>query len=487
MMFAAFHLYYWVVIFDSNVLNLIMKKFFFYVLVLLQPAWLHATIRLPALVGSNMVLQQKDSVTIWGWASPSEKITVYTGWDNQTATVTASGDAKWALKVQTPAAGGPYEIRLKGSNEIVLKNILIGEVWLCSGQSNMEFSYYNGIRQIAAELPVCSNNNIRFFNIPKTTAAYPQDNCPGTWEVCDSNSLKPFSAVGYFFGAKLQKSLGVPVGLINASWGGTPAEVWAPEHMVLDQPQLAAAAAKLVPAAWWPYKPGYAYNAMIAPLTHFNIKGVIWYQGEANVKTADTYTQLFTGMIQAWRDVWHKPLPFYYVQIAPFSYEKEYQGALLREAQARSSALAGTGMVVVTDVTDNVKDIHPQDKKTVGSRLADWALGENYGKTGFSWKSPAFEEMTVSKNKAVLHFSNVPTSLKINGKTPVALYIAGEDNIFYEASAKVEKDALVVWSEKVEKPVSVRYGFSNTAIGNIFSSEGLPVGPFRTDNLPIAP
>lgn len=462
-----------------------MKKHLLYILALLLPTILHAAIRLPALVGSNMVLQQNDSVTIWGWANPMEKITVYTGWDNQTTITTTSGDAKWMLKVHTPAAGGPYEIRLKGSNEIVLKNILIGEVWLCSGQSNMEFSYYNGIRQIAEELPVCNNNNIRFFNIPKTTATYPQDDCPATWEVCDSNSLKSFSAVGYFFGLKLQQSLGVPVGLINASWGGTPAEVWAPEHLITDQPQLAAAAARLVPAAWWPHKPGYAYNAMISPLLNFNIKGVIWYQGEANVKTAATYTPLFTGMIAAWRAAWNKPLPFYYVQIAPFAYEKENESALLREAQTRSSVLPGTGMVVISDVTDNVKDIHPQDKRTVGNRLAAWALGENYGKTGFTWKSPAFKEISISKNKAILRFSNVPTSLRINGKVPVALYIAGADHIFYEASAKVEKDALIVWSKKVPKPESLRYSFSNTAIGNIFSAEGLPVGPFRTDQLPV--
>lgn len=462
------------------------QLFYGLLLFLLLPAMLHAAIRLPSLVGSNMVLQQNDSVTIWGWANPSEKISVYTSWDNKTFTATTSGNAKWALKVHTPAAGGPYEIKLKGDNEIVLKNILIGEVWLCSGQSNMEFSYYNGIRQIAAELPVCNNNNIRFFNIPKTTAVSPQDNCPGTWEVCDSNSLKPFSAVGYFFGKKLQQSLGVPVGLINASWGGTPAEVWAPEHVVTGQPALSAAAAKLSPAAWWPHQPGYAYNAMIAPLHNFNIRGVIWYQGEANVKTAATYAPLFTGMIQSWRDAWHKQLPFYYVQIAPFTYDKDPEAALLREAQARSSALPGTGMVVVYDVTDNVKDIHPQDKKTVGNRLANWALGENYGKTGFTWKTPAFKEMSITKNKAVIRFNNVPTSLRINGKTPVALYIAGADKVFYEASAKVEKDALIVWSNKVEKPESVRYVFSNTAIGNIFSSEGLPVAPFRTDEWPIA-
>jgi sialate O-acetylesterase len=462
-----------------------MKKLLLYSIALLFSAALHAAIRLPALVGNNMVLQQNDSVTIWGWANPSEKITVFTGWDNKTATVTTSGDAKWALKVRTPAAGGPYEIRLKGDNEIVLKNILIGEVWLCSGQSNMEFSYYNGIRQIKEELPVCNNNNIRLFNIPKTTALYPQDNCEGSWQVCDSNSLKPFSAVGYFFGKELQQTLGVPVGLINASWGGTPAEVWAPEHIVTDKPELSAAAAKLVPAAWWPHKPGYAYNAMIAPLTNFNIKGVIWYQGEANVNTAETYTPLFTSMIQSWRDVWHKQLPFYYVQIAPFNYDKENKAALLREAQARSSALPGTGMVVVSDVTENVKDIHPQDKRTVGNRLANWALGENYGKTGFAWKSPVFKDMSISKNKAILHFSNVPTSLKINGKAPVSLYIAGADHVFYEASAKVEKDALIVWSNKVEKPEAVRYSFSNTAIGNIFSAEGLPLGAFRTDDWPV--
>lgn len=463
-----------------------MIRMFFYSIACLLPAVLHGAIRLPALVGSNMVLQQNDSVSIWGWANPSERITVFTGWDNRSTTVTTSGDAKWTLKVHTPVAGGPYEIRLKGANEIVLKNILIGEVWLCSGQSNMEYGYYNGIRQIAAELPVCHNNNIRFFNIPKTTAASLQDDCSGKWEVCDSNSLKTFSAVGYFFGLKLQQSLRVPVGLINASWGGTPAEVWAPEHLVAGDPGLSAAAARLAPSVWWPNKPGYAYNAMIAPLVNFNIKGVIWYQGEANVNTADTYAPLFTGLIKTWRAAWHRELPFYYVQIAPFSYDKEYQAALLREAQARTSALPGTGMVVVADVTENVKDIHPQDKKTVGNRLANWALGENYGKTGFAWKSPVFKEMSISKNKALIRFANVPASLSIKGEAPVALYIAGADHVFYEASAKVDKDVLIVWSKKVDKPEMVRYGFSNTAIGNIFSLEGLPVAPFRTDDLPVA-
>src|ERR1044072_5559286 len=191
-------------------------------------------------------------------------------------------------------------------------------------------------------------------------------------------------------------------------------------------------------------------------------------------------------MIQGWRDAWHKQLPFYYVQIAPFTYEKEYQAALLREAQAASSTLPGTGMVVVSDVTDNVKDIHPQDKRSVGNRLAAWALAENYGKSGFTWKSPVFKEMSISKNKAVLRFTNVPASLKINGKAPAALYIAGADHVFYEASAKVEKDALIVWSKKVEQPEAVRYGFSNASIGNIFSSEGLPVAPFRTDKWPVS-
>lgn len=442
----------------------------------------HATIRLPAVLGSNMVLQQQSAVKLWGWCNPAEKITITTSWNNKTDTLKGTRDANFQVTVQTPAAGGPYTITFKGSNTIVLENVLIGEVWVCSGQSNMEFGYHQKLKDVIDELPTCYNNNIRFFYIPKTTAKYPQDDCDAKWTICDSNSLKSFSAVGYFFGRKLNKDLNVPIGLVNSNWGGTPAEVWTPDSLVNNDPELKAADEKQKPSVGWPYLPGVTYNAMIAPITNYAIAGTIWYQGESNTETAATYGKLFTTMIDAWRKAWNKEFPFYYVQIAPYKYAGKNIGALLREQQTKSMSLPKTGMVVITDLVNDTNNIHPTDKHDVGARLANWALSETYNKEGIVYKSPMFKSMEVKKDKAYLTFDNAPNGLMIKGKTVAELYIAGSDQQFYPAEAKIEKDKLVVWSKQVKEPVAVRFGFSNTAIGNLFSKEGLPVCPFRTDD-----
>ncbi|HEY6504656.1 MAG TPA: sialate O-acetylesterase, partial [Chitinophagaceae bacterium] len=214
-------------------------------------------LRLPAVIASGMVLQQNDSVTLWGWGSSGQNVKVSGSWDNVIATGKVANTAKWSIKLKTPIAGGPYTITIKGDwEQVVLNDILIGEVWLCSGQSNMEWSYYNGAGFIKDELPACYNKNIRFFNIPRTTSDYPQDDIKAKWEICDSNSLKAFSAVGYYFGKKLNKDLNVPIGLINASWGGTPAEVWAPVEVVNGNEDLKQAAGKLQEFQWWSSKPG---------------------------------------------------------------------------------------------------------------------------------------------------------------------------------------------------------------------------------------
>lgn len=441
-----------------------------------------ANIRLPALVSSNMVLQQQSTVKVWGWSSPAEKIRITTSWNNKTDSVIATRDANWEINIQTPPAGGPYTITLQGNNKIVLENILIGEVWICSGQSNMEFGYYNGLKDIREELPVSYNPSIRFFNIPKTTALYPQDDCNAQWVICDSNTLKPFSAVGYFFGKKLHKELNVPIGLINSSWGGTPAETWTPVEVINNDPVLKTAADKLKPANWWPYKPGMSYNAMIAPLTNFSIAGAIWYQGESNTGTADTYKKLFTGMIDAWRKQWNKEFPFYYVQIAPYKYGNNKIGPLLQEAQTQSMEHKNVGMVVITDLVDDTNDIHPTNKHDVGYRLANWALAQTYQKSGIAFKSPVYKAMNVEKGKVILSFDNAAAGLQAKDKKITEIYVAGSDKIFYPAEAKIEKDKLIIWSKKVPQPIAVRYGFGNTAIGNVFSKEGLPLTPFRTDS-----
>ena len=462
-----------------------MKKYPLSILFLCVTFYGFANIRLPKIIGSNMVLQQQSAATLWGWAEPGEKIIVTTSWSHITDSVITSRDAKWTVEIATPAAGGPYTITLKGYNTLVLSNVMIGEVWVCSGQSNMEMSGNWGLQDIKNDLPTAYNTNIRFFHIPKTTADYPQDDVAGDWEVCDSNNLKSFSAAGYFFGKKLQQKLSVPIGLIESAWGGTPAEVWTPDSIVTGNDTLKEAAAKLEPSNGWPYKPGYTFNAMIAPVTSYNIAGAIWYQGESNTNTAATYNQLFTNMIESWRNIWKKDFPFYYVQIAPFHYGDPYVGALLREQQQKTMQLPKTGMVVITDLVADTNNIHPTDKHDVGIRLANWALAETYNQPNIAYKNPSYKNMTVANGKAVLSFEDAPNGIMIKDGKAQALYVAGDDRIFFPASAVVKNGQLVVSSQFVKQPVAVRFGFGNAAVGNLFSIDGLPVAPFRTDDWPV--
>jgi len=461
-----------------------MKQAFllFYLLLIVVTSF--ANIRLPAVINNNMVLQQQSNVKLWGWAEPAEKIFITASWDNKTDSVTATRDANWQITIATPKAGGPYTITLKGSSTITLDNVMVGEVWVCSGQSNMEMSgsWYEGLQDIKNELPTVFNSNIRFFHIPKTTAIYPQDDCVGKWEVCDSNTIKTFSAAGYFFGKQLAQKLNVPIGLIESAWGGTPAEVWTPDSVVNTNEILKAASAKQKPSNWWPYLPGRTYNAMIAPITAYNIAGTIWYQGEGNTVAADTYKAIFSEMITSWRTAWNKNFPFYYVQIAPFKYGDPYVGAIIREQQQQTMQLSNTGMVVITDITGDTNDIHPRNKRDVGLRLANLALAKTYNQPVSGYISPMYKSMSVDKDKAVITFDNVVGGLVIKGGNLREIYIAGNDKVFYPASATIKNGQLVVWSKSVKQPAAVRFGFSNAAVGNLFSSEGLPVAPFRTDD-----
>jgi sialate O-acetylesterase len=442
-------------------------------------------VRVPSIISSGMVLQQNDSVSLWGWGNPGEKIFVTTSWNGRTDTATVNNRANWKIKVKTPVPGGPYTITLKGSNTIVLNDVLIGEVWVCSGQSNMERSYMNGLQDIKDELPNCYNPNIRLFNIPKTTATHPQDDVKAEWKVCDSNSLKTFSAVGYFFGKKLNQDLSnIPIGLINSSWGGTPAEVWTPEDIFDNDEELRLSAARLQSFRWWPNHDGLCYNAMIDPITKFNIAGAIWYQGESNIGNNNTYHKLFTTMIKSWRDAWKKDFPFYYVQIAPYKYGFNNVGALVQEAQTKAMNFPNTGMVVVTDLIDSVTNIHPSNKHDVGLRLANWALAETYKQKGIIYKSPFYKSKTTNKNKITLSFDNASKGLTAS-RAVTGFYISGEKEQWYPAEVIIEKDKIIVWSDKVETPVHIRYGFSNTETGNVFSKDGLPLCPFRTDNWPV--
>ncbi|HEX6848612.1 MAG TPA: sialate O-acetylesterase, partial [Chitinophagaceae bacterium] len=432
---------------------------------------------------SGMVLQQNDSASLWGWGNPAERILVTTSWNGKTDTTTVNNRANWKIKVKTPVAGGPHSITLRGnSNSIILNDVMIGEIWVCSGQSNMEWNYWNGLKDIKDELPACYNTNIRFFHIPKTTANHPQDDVMAEWKICDSNSLKSFSAVGYFFGKKINKDLNVPVGLINASWGGTPAEVWTPENIFDNDEDLRLAAARLQSFRWWPNHDGLCYNAMIDPITKFNIAGVIWYQGESNVGNNDTYHKLFTTMIKSWREAWKKEFPFYYVQIAPYKYGNNNVGALVQEAQTKAMNFPNTGMVVVSDLVEDIANIHPTNKHDVGYRLANWALAETYNQKGIAYKNPMYRSKTSNKNRITLSFDNVPKGFRDNKAIEGFMVFDLKTEQWFPAQAKIEKDKIIVWNDNVPEPAQVRYAFGNTAIGNVFSKEGLPLCAFRTDN-----
>ncbi len=459
-----------------------MRKSCLLILSLFALTCVRAAVRLPAVLTSNMVLQQQSNVKFWGWSDPGERIFITTSWDQRTDSVIGTRDGKWQLLLPTPAAGGPYTIEVKASNRIVLENVLIGEVWVCSGQSNMEMCETWGLPDVKEELPLCNNTNIRFFQVPRTTAAYPQDDCKAQWTACDSNTLKKFSAVGYFFGKKLNKELNVPVGLIQAAWGGTPAEVWTPAELVNGDTSLQRTAAKQKPSNGWPYIPGYCYNAMLAPLTSFSVAGVLWYQGESNTVAPFTYERLLTTMIAAWRKAWSKPLSFYYVQIAPFAYGVKDQGSVLREQQAKCEQLENTGMVVISDLVEDTSDIHPKNKHDVGLRLANRALAETYHKKDIVYKSPTYQTMQEMAGKIVLSFSDAGDGLVVRGPEIKELLIAGEDSIFYPARVKIEGSRITVSAKQVKKPVVVRYQYSNAGIGNLFSKQGLPVAPFRTDD-----
>jgi sialate O-acetylesterase len=443
-----------------------------------------ANVRLPAIIGSHMVLQQNSKVTIWGWAEPGEKVKLKADWDTTTYTATGSFAAKWSIQLQTPAAGGPYNISIDGNNNIVLEDVMIGEVWVCSGQSNMEMNVGWGL-PYGDEVAKATNTKIRFFHIPRTTAEYPQEDVKAKWVVCNPEDMKNFSAAGYFFGKNLQEKLNAPVGLINASWGGTPAEVWTPKEFVEDDAVLKKAAAQLRPSQWWPVNAGATYNAMIYPLTNYSIAGAIWYQGESNVGTASTYTQLFTTMIDSWRKAWQKELPFYFVQIAPYAgYGDSSASAFLREAQTKTLALSNTGMVLTSDLVDNINDIHPKMKREVGERLVNLALAETYGQQNIAYKIPMYKSMQVEKNKVRVSFTNAEKGLVSKG--PLAeFYIAGEDQKFVPATAKIEGSTIVVWSKDVAKPAAVRFGFRNAAMLNLYNKEGVPVNLFRTDDWPV--
>lgn len=481
-----------------------------------------AQIKLPAVISDNMVLQQQTQAPIWGWADPAEKITVKAGWNKKAYKTTADKNGKWAVKIKTPKAGGPYDLTIAGENSVTIKNVLIGEVWVCSGQSNMQWSMgkaENGKEHIAA----ANKPNIRLFTVSRAIAGEPKDDCEGNWSQCTPKTVAQFSAVAYFFGKHLQDELDIPIGLINTSWGGTPAEAWTrkeilekdkdlipilqrheqwvenlpnvkkayPKELIKWKEKVKIAEEKgqkkpkklRIPSERHQTSPSSLYNAMISPLIPFSIKGAIWYQGEGNVSRAYQYRKLFPAMITNWRKDWKQgDFPFYYVQIAPFNYGKN-PSQELREAQRLTLSLKNTGMAVTMDI-GIPKDIHPTNKLDVGKRLALWALAKNYGKKDIIYSGPLYKSMKRQGDKIRLYFNHTGSGLLAKDGPLNNFTIAAKDGRFKAAQAQIDGNTILVSSPEIKRPVAVRFAWSNAAQPNLFNKEGLPASSFRTDNWP---
>lgn len=444
--------------------------------------------RLPDIYSDNMVLQQNSSITIWGWGDPSARVRVITSWDEDTLKTMANSFAKWQVVLNSPAAGGPYTITVTGEGRtLVIHNVMIGENWLCTGQSNMEFSAsWRTMKDWKTDTAGADFPEIRFFHIARTTADYPEAEVRGSWEICTPSTMFEFSAAGYFFGRSLYQHLQVPIGLIETCWGGSPVETWMPDSIFKSDPVLAKSAAVLKPVPWCPMVEAVCFNAMVAPLVNYPVAGAIWYQGETNVANPGTYERAFSKMISCWRNLWQKQFAFYFVQIAPFHYDSKDSAALVREAQLQTYRdVPNTGIVVTTDISADTNNIHPTDKLDVGERLANWALANTYHQDGIVFSGPLYKGMRVDKDRVSVFFDFANSGLKIKGDTLKDIWIAGKNRQFYPARAEIQDSVLEVYAPEVPHPVAVRFGFSNTAMPNLFNQDGLPASPFRTDDWPV--
>lgn len=453
----------------------------------------YADVRLPALVGNNMVLQRNKPLNIWGWADKGEKVTVAFRKGTYTAITAANG--KWKVQLPAQIAGGPFTMTISGHNTIKLDNILIGDVWVASGQSNMEMPLkgWGKVLNFEREIAAANYPEIRLFQVKHTTSTAPQDDVTpweGGWQVCSPQSVPEFSSVGYFFAREIWAHEHIPVGVIHSSWGGTVAEAWTSGESLKKMPAFADTVKAFEQLATPqspsnPNKTTLLYNAMIHPLLPYSIRGAIWYQGEANAGRAYQYRELFPLMIKDWRKQWKNgDFPFYFVQLANFKEKKEQPAesdwAELREAQLMTLSLPNTGMASAIDIGD-AKDIHPKNKQEVARRLSLIARAKVYGEK-IPFSGPIYQSRQITGNKVVLTFKYADNGLVAKNGTLKGFEIAGADKKFHWAEASISGNKVTVWSRDVTNPVAVRYSWSDNPDGNLYNGAGLPATPFRTDN-----
>ncbi|HEY5914540.1 MAG TPA: sialate O-acetylesterase [Verrucomicrobiae bacterium] len=498
-------------------------------ILLALPAALRAELKLPAIISDHMVLQQQQANPIWGWDTPGTRVTVT--FAGQTKTAEAGQDGKWTVKLDpVPANATAQTLIIRGTTTREVQDVLVGEVWMCSGQSNMGFTLagdWNGDLEAAAS----KLSNLRLIKVPQVGTQQLQTDFKGEWKASTPESASGFSAVGFFFGRYLHTILGVPVGLIDNAWGGSAAEAWVRRESLEKDPRFerlmrstvqqetrldseqakadyeaqlarwreasekAKAAQKAAPRRpaspqqWLSgnARPGNIFCGVLYPTLGYGIKGVIWYQGESNAGRAWEYADLFPFMIEQWRKEWNQgDFPFYWVQLADFRAEKPEPGesdwAELRESQTRTMKLPNTGQAVIIDLGEG-KDIHPKNKRDVAARLARWALVKDYGMK-FAYRSPEYKSMEISGNKITLTLECFGSSLRpFDVNEAIGFAVCGEDKAWRWAKGVLKGgDQVEVSSAEVEKPVAVRYAWADNPVCNLFSNEGLPVTPFRTDD-----
>ena len=467
---------------------------FLLLLILILQTQSKAIVKLPYFFSDNMVLQQKTEAAIWGWAKAGSSVQITTSWNKKKYPTTTDADGKWKTKVVTPEAGGPYEITISDGSPVTIKNILIGEVWLCSGQSNMEMPM-KGFK----DQPILNsndaifnstNNNIRLYIVPRSVQRLPQDTSKNSaWKSAAPEAVSNFSATAYFFGKLLYEQLHVPIGLVNISYGGSPVEAFMDEATLKSIPEIK------IPAKNDTTKLNnkvatVLYNGMLRPFLGYTIKGCIWYQGETNYDRPQQYETLFPTFAQEIRtESAQGDFPFYYAQIAPYNNATyagatgvSYNSAMLRDAQRKAlNKIPNSGMAVLMDIGEEFS-IHPMNKEIGGKRLAYMALAKTYGRKGFAYESPAYDSILISGNAATIKFKNAPNGLTSFGKGLNQFEIAGANKIFRPAKAVVSGGTIIVSSPDVKDPVAVRYAFKDFVIGDLFSTEGFPVSSFRTDD-----
>lgn len=492
--------------------------------------WSAAEVSLAPVFGDHMLLQRNRAVKVWGKADPGAMVTVKAA--GQQKATNASPDGKWTVTFDAVPAGGPHQIVVDksgvGENEqVTVSDVLFGDLWICSGQSNMEWTVRNS-DNAEKEIASADHPKIRLMFVKKAISDKPLEQVDAKWEVASPQTIANFSAVGYFFGREVHQQTGVPMGLISTNWGGTPAEAWTPMETMVSHPELKvlsergpqyvknypdmlkkhdeamvkweAAKAEAEAAGTKPpqqprkpaepdknpHIPAVLWNAMVHPLLGLEVKGAIWYQGETNAGRAAQYEILLPEMIKAWRKAFGSELSFYIVQLANYGKDAGKLGdsawAELRQAQTNiAKEVDNTGLAVTIDI-GNPDDIHPRNKQDVGRRLALVALAEDYDKD-VDHSGPVFEDVEFENGKAHIEFDDAK-QLVVKGEKLEGFIIAGQDRNFVPAQARIEGDKVVVWADEVKEPASVRYGWANSPICNLFDESGLPAVPFRTDDWP---